>query len=159
VVQVFVTSGTFDGNLGGLVGADTVCTTAAEEATPSLPGTWTAWLSDPNGNAVARIIDGEYQLLNGTIVANNRVDLTDGSLAAAINLDENLDTVSAEVDVWTATDVDGTWGDSGTCFNWTSNDALDFAQIGRANQADAFWTDAEGGGPCNFLNRLYCFAD
>ena len=37
-----------------------------------------------------RILDGEYRLLNGTtVVANNKADLTDGTLNAAINLAEN----------------------------------------------------------------------
>ena len=39
VVQVFVTSETFDGNLGGLAGADTQCTSAANTA--GYGGNWT----------------------------------------------------------------------------------------------------------------------
>jgi hypothetical protein len=167
VVQVFVTSrgvddaNLFDGNVGGLDGADTKCTDAADDG-----GTWTAWLSDPNGNARDRIRDGEYQLLNGTVVANDKADLTDGSLDAAIDLDENLDTVQSgfESHVWTATETDGNYGDSGTCFNWTSNDALDFGQVGESTAVDGTWTDVDpggsvGGNNCAGVNRLYCFAD
>jgi hypothetical protein len=159
VVQVFVTSGTFDGNLGDLAGADADCTDAASNATSSLPGSWTAWLSSNGPNAaIDRIRDGEYQLLDGTVVANDKADLTDGSLGAAIGLDENLATVSTDVDVWTATNAAGINPGVGSCLDWSTNVNAELGQVGRANLTDAGWTDV-GGGPCDFLNRLYCFAD
>ena len=156
--QVFVTSEfSFDGNFGGLAGADTACTTAATNA--NLPGDWTAWLSDGPTDAVDRILDAEYQLLDGTVVANNKADLTDGTLDAPINQDEHGNTLSAGFIVWTATDIDGTFGLSGNCVNWTTASNANTAQTGLLDSATATWTDAGGGAPCNTTHRLYCFAD
>jgi hypothetical protein len=158
VVQVFVTSGTFDGNLGGLAGADTVCTTAAEEATPTLPGTWTAWLSDDDFDARDRIRDGEYQRLDGTVVANDKADLTDGMLNAAIEVDENGATVPGG-NVWTKTSAEGLAIPAGDCQLWSTADPGQSGRPGRATAVDAFWTDIGGGNTCDNLLRLYCFAD
>jgi len=156
-VQVFVTSLSYDGNFPGLAGADTACTTAATNA--NLPGDWTAWLSDGPTDAVDRILDAEYQLLDGTVVANNKADLTDGTLDAPINQDEHGNTLSAGFIVWTATDIDGTFGLSGNCVNWTTASNANTAQTGLLDSATATWTDAGGGAPCNTTHRLYCFAD
>jgi hypothetical protein len=158
VVQVFVTGGVFDGNLGGLAGADTACTDAALAANSPLTGTWTAWLSDNSTNAIARIIDGEYQLLNGTVVANNKADLTDGTLDAAIDLTENQNTLGAGQNVWTATDTDGTNPGVGTCVNWSTASNANTSQVGEADATDATWTDLGGGNTCEKTNHLYCFA-
>jgi hypothetical protein len=157
VVQVFVTSDTFNGNLGGLDGADTKCTDAASAA--GLGGNWTAWLSDNSTNAGTRIADGEYQLLDGTVVANNLDDLTDGTLDAGINLDEEEIAVTTNPDVWTGTDAGGTHlAGFGDCTSWSTTDNAVRGRIGRSTRDDAFWTDVGGGNPCDSTRRLYCFS-
>jgi hypothetical protein len=165
IVQVFVTSQAFKGNLQssagnltGLSGADSICTQAAKDATPPLTGAWTAWLSDDNTDVVDRMFDAEFQLLNGTVVADNLADLTDGTLDAAINLDENRTTLEGAFEVWTSTDTDGTNPGVGTCVNWTSNSNVNTAQIGRADAMDATWTDVNFEDDCDVFNRLYCFS-
>ena len=50
---VFVTSIEYDGNLGGLGGADAACQSRAAFA--GLPGTYVAWLSTPTVSAHSRI--------------------------------------------------------------------------------------------------------
>jgi hypothetical protein len=165
-VEVFVTSQSFTGDLKssageftGLDGADTICTNAAKDA--GHEGAWTAWISDGNTDVVDRMFDAEFQLLDGTIVANSLADLTDGTLQVPINLDENLDTVLAgsNSQVWTATESDGRYGDSGTCNSWTSSDGETFfGQIGDASSVFAGWTDVGAGNPCDSVNRLYCFS-
>jgi hypothetical protein len=50
----------FTGDLGGLAGADTICTAMAA----ALGGNWTAWLSDADANVRDRILDAEYRLLD-----------------------------------------------------------------------------------------------
>ena len=89
VVQVFRTSGTYlpGFDFGNLAGGDALCQERAEAV--GLNGTWTAWLSDDNTDAIDRIPDGEYQLLSGAgVIADNKDDLTDGSLKAPIFEDE-----------------------------------------------------------------------
>jgi hypothetical protein len=160
-VQVFVTQDTYDGNFGDQAGGDTDCTNAA--ALAGLSGTWTAWLGKGSCGAcddpVDRIIDGEYQLLDGTVVANNKADLTDGTLDHAIDMDEDGNGQAGGT-VWTGADADGT-GTSGpgTCTVWTTNSDQILAQTGSTSATDEEWSDTGGGNPCDRLNRLYCFAD
>lgn len=166
-VKVFITSLSYDGNFAGapvsfdpaIEGADDACNTAATNA--GLTGTWTAWLSDNNTDAIDRIFDGgvKYQLINGTVIANNRTDLTDGTLTAGINIDESGNEVLPAFPVWTATAIDGTNPGVGTCDNWTTNVSTQIGRIGIANKTDATWTDEGGGNTCDSFNRLYCFAD
>jgi len=167
-VKVFLTSLAYDGNfLGapvafatGLEGADAACTTAATNAGQT--GTWTAWLSDQTNDAANRINNGggaPYQLINGTVIANNMADLLDGTLDAPILIDESGNNVAGALEVWTATAADGINPGAGACQQWITNDVAFFGQIGRADATDAEWTDVGGGNTCDTFNRLYCFAD
>ena len=157
-VYVFVTDTGSTGNLGGLAGADTTCTNAALAATPALAGTWTAWLSDSGADAVDRILDGEYQLLDGTVVANNKTDLTDGSLAAPINRDQN-NAVNAGTNPWTGTLAVGGTVSADTCSDWTDGTNGQQGTQGDNDGTNATWTELGGTAPCDFQRRLYCFAD
>jgi len=156
VVQVFVTGGFFDGDLGGLAGADTICTNAAAAA--SLSGNWTAWLSDGTTNAIDRIDDGEYQLLDETVVAENKAELTDGTLDATINLTESQNTIGDGQNVWTATDSTGV-ETGGSCQGWSTNVDTQSGRIGETGGLDATWTDVGAGNACQNTNHLYCFED
>jgi PKD repeat protein len=177
VVRVFITSGVFQGNLGGLIGADQECQAAADAA--NLGGVWTAWLSDENNDAVDRIPDGEYRLLNGDLVASNKSHLTSTDtnlpLANRILLSE-LGALPIETNVWTGTQWDGTsippsaFGFISNCENWTnsnqnlgcSNGDSDCGNIGQATEVEKEWT--LGGSPsgplllgCSVGASLYCF--
>jgi uncharacterized surface protein with fasciclin (FAS1) repeats len=160
VVQVFVTSGSFDGNLGDQAGGDAACTAAASGA--GLDGDWLAWLGrgscgdclDPRD----RIIDGQYELLDGTVIADDKADLTDGDLDHPINVDE-MGNGGVAANVWTGADADGTGQTGpGTCTVWTTNDSGTRGRIGRSDAMDATWSDAGGGDTCDMMNRLYCFS-
>jgi len=166
VVRVFVTSGTFDGNLGGLAGGDSLCMTAAA----TLGGTWTAWLSleatdtQEGVSAIDRISVGRYELLDGTVVADNQLELTDKSLDAPINVREDGSEIPALDNhrVWTGTNSEGTYLGNVSCNRWTSGDAADDGRTGLANAVDADWTDAGGAVDevtCDNSYRLYCFED
>ena len=163
LVPVFVTSVQYKGNFPGgpgLEGADASCTLAATDA--SLSGNWTAWLSDGSTDAIDRIPDGDYLLLDGTLVADGKADLTDGTLESPIIVQETGDPIpGGSIQVWTGTDPDGTNTGVGTCLNWTDNSNANTAQSGLADATDATWTDNEGLGEeaCDIFNRLYCFAD
>jgi hypothetical protein len=162
VVQVFVTFDSYDGNFPGLAGADAACTNAATGA--GLTGTWTAWLSDgvndTDTDARDRILNGEYQLLDGTVVATSLADLTDGTLNTPINMDETGTVIlGTAVQTWTGTSSDGTHQGAGLCTGWTSNDSGLVGGIGDLSAADSTWTDVGGGNACDVFNRLYCFAD
>jgi len=175
---VFVTSTVYDGNLGGLAGANTKCNLRAQAA--ELPGTYTAWLSTPNpgfnSNAADRVTrtGGLYQRTDGVVVAKGWSDLTDGTLENSINFNEyGQELVTGTV--WTGTQSDGTRFDSGdtgrraTCWGWTDDNptrditvggvtttVLLVGLVGDAAGNDQYWT-ARHFPPCNRLARLYCF--
>ncbi len=124
---VFVTSATFNGNLGGLAGADDPCEALASAA--GRVGTWRAILSDSTTDASARItVTGPIRDTVGTLVANNAADLSDGSIASPIARDENgAAVVPALSFVFTGTAADGTGNlsvalaDRPFCNDWTSS--------------------------------------
>jgi hypothetical protein len=163
-VQVFVTSGTFDGDFVDQAGGDAACNAAAE----GLAGTWVAWLGRGSCGtcmtAKERIPDGEYHLLNQTVVALDKDDLTDGTLLHAINLTEGSTTLDSG-NVWTGTTADGLDGGVGTCMIWSTNDVGTRGRVGDPTATDETWSDLGEGDPdtggltCDTPLHLYCFTN
>ena len=167
---VFATSGRWPGNLGGLAGADAKCQDAAD-ASPLVPeGTYLAWLStDGEGNspATGRFTESTvpYVRVDGVVVADGWADLTDGSLQATINVDENGDVLptSSENDyyAWTGTDADGTYAGLGAecdCVDWTSIIDVDPVAFGAVRKVDFNWTAQNYRiDDCGHTFHLYCF--
>jgi hypothetical protein len=155
VVSVFVTGRRYEGNLRGLAGADRKCQRRAEAA--GLSGTWTAWVSDSTVDAIDHIPDGQYQLLDGTQVADDKADLTDGRLKAAINLDE-FGNQRADF-VWTGTEPGGT--DTGNnCNGWRDNSSESAGHRGVTENIDNQWTQLNADpAQCSERYRLYCFGE
>lgn len=155
VKRVFITSENYDGNLGGLSGADAKCQTRADAV--SLGGTWRAWLSDSTASARSRLTQnaGPYKMLNGTLVANNLSDLTDGNIIAPISITE-FNTVLA-ADAWTNTTGAGifmTHDVMEICQDWTSISGWGWQ--GTSINNDYTWTISNRVS-CSKLNTLYCF--
>jgi hypothetical protein len=168
VAFVFVSSQVYNGNLGGLAGADTKCQTLATAA--SLPGTYKAWLSDGTGTATNRLTHGivPYTLVDNTLVANNWTQLTSGNLAHAIDKTESggappLGTVSCSnaslPHVWTDTVFNGNVVSAAySCTNWTST-AANLAFMGQSGAKNSQWTQwcvATNQQSCNRTAALYC---
>lgn len=150
--RVFVSSTAFDGNLGGIAGADAKCQNTAAAA--SLSGTWRAWLSTSLSTAAARLAHSAlpYATLDGKVVALNWSDLTDGTLLRPIAADEFGTPVSSAQDVWTATNGSGAYtGSSCGDFTGTSGSAV----VGSTSRIDSGWTLANTAA-CGALKRLYC---
>jgi hypothetical protein len=151
--RVFVTSTTTDGGFGGIVGADAIC--AGRALAANVSGTFRAWVSVSGDGPSTRFSQslGVYSLLDGTPIANNWSDLVDGTLAHAIDIDENG--AHAGGSVWTSTDASG---------NPTTNNCNDFSTTsggvsgvcGDTAQTAAGWTDSSTPG-CALKLRLYCF--
>src|SRR5690606_26301025 len=71
---VFTTSSYYDGNLGGIAGADNKCATRAAAA--GLVGQWKAVISDGSKNASEHIsVIGKVFNMNGQLLANDKVEL------------------------------------------------------------------------------------
>ena len=154
--KVFVTSTTYDGNLGGLTGADTICQTRAAAGGVPNAAKFKAWLSDSTTNAIDRFSENSWYRLDGVKVANSKADLTDGNLFTAITYTETGVYVGNFTLVWTGTDADGI-KTANNCSNWTSNIVVT-GMIAIANTADSPWTwwYAES---CHNSYALYCFED
>ncbi len=158
--RVFVTAGTYNGNLGGLSGADAKCQTAADTA--SLGGTWKAWLSDGTASAASRLTHGEgpYRRINHPGIGGKWTDLTDGTIGA-INIEHNGPPVVSGFNVWTGTNYMGSVIDAAnrTCVNWTSSAGgwiAKYGYYGQSNQTGTGWTQTNYFS-CNNGARLYCF--
>jgi hypothetical protein len=159
---VFVTSETFNGNLGGVDGAHAKCQAAAEVA--GLPGIYKAWIAgtDPNrapaGSAGFTRSTVSYVLPTGTCngcgaqVADDFDDLTscdvDNGNAVCldhpINVDENaLDVPSGSL-AWTNVNRFGESSSSDSdfsCHDWTFADlGFVFGNVGSPDVAGDFWT-------------------
>jgi hypothetical protein len=160
VVQVFVTSEVYTGDhFGGiLMDADQECGRLATDA--GLEGGWVVWLSAtlPAQDAKDEIIDGKYVLVDGTgtVIANSKAELLDGNLDNAIDVDENGDTVSGELGVWTGTNADGTNSAGANCGNWQQDSGTGQSGLADADATDATWTDNQTE-DCDLSKRLYCF--
>jgi len=165
-LTVFVTEENFDGDLGGLSGADDKCQEAADAA--GLVGIFQAWLSDSFETPASRWIHlatTPYVMLNGEVVATSFADLTDGTINNAIEITEKGDPkviVLNAPNAWTGTLEDGSQSFF-NCSDWSTNQRFGPGGIerrgggGRWTASDASWTEG-GGKTCNsdFL-ALYCF--
>ena len=164
--KVFVTSTTYTGQLGSFAGAYAKCQARAQAA--GLSGTYKAWLSGrPDGfggqNAADFLTHATvpYVLVDGTRVADDWSDLTDGSLDHAINMDEFGNTVSGNV--WTNTETDGSAHDHrrdcGPAADlndvWDSGSQFESGRYGTSTATDSQWTMTNNTA-CNNQFRLYC---
>jgi hypothetical protein len=181
--RVFVTSTSYDGNLGGPAGADAKC--QARAVAGGLSGTYKAWISTTVTPAATRQAHSTvpYMLVNRTRVANDWNGLISGSLLHAINVTE-LGTSSAQggstcaggpagtfvSQVWTAStaagDVTGSTPPSiiNTCGDWTKNAAgsactstTPCATTGSLSGSNSSWSQACGQTHCDRAFALYCF--
>jgi hypothetical protein len=162
---VFVSSATYNGNLGGLSGADSKCQSLATAA--NLKGTFKAWLSDSTTSAASRLTHATapYLLVDSTIVANDWNGLTSGNLLHAIDLDESGQTPAAgtygctsDPSVWSHTGTNGLLLTGGDCSDWTSTTATT-THAGTSDAKSWAWTDAcqiGGSGVCAKTASLYC---
>ena len=161
VCRVFVTSTTQNGKLGGLTGADAICQGLADTAL--LPGIYKAWLSDDTNQPIDRLpfSTGPYHLVNGTKIADNWDDLTDGDIDAAINRDETGAQASSSLpNAWTNTNFQGGVDNpSAHCSNWSSDSGEhpDGGNSGNIQETGPGWTTGAGNFGCDFELHLYCF--
>lgn len=140
--RVFISSVFFDGDFGGLDGADAACQELSVAA--GLPGQYRAWLSDSTGSPATRFAQSAtpYILVDGTVIADDWADLADGQLNDAIYLQEDgspspmISTLFGQV--WTTTNEAGTLNTAGGndlhCDNWSTVSARGL--VGSPNSAD-----------------------
>ena len=158
---VFVTSVSFNSNLGGLTGADDKCQAQADGPASVVPsGTYLAWLSDGIDSPDTRFTKSAhpYVLPDGTKIAEDYADLTDGSILHAINIDTTGESVGLK-EFWTATNADGTTApESVTCTGWKT-DPLPYhkGMHGQTNLTTSSWSTIHANDSCRTSSRLLCF--
>jgi hypothetical protein len=150
--RVFTTSASYNGNLGGLSGADAKCAAAATSA--GLGGDWVAFLSDSGTNVKERIGPGPFARLDGLTVATSVADLFDESIENPMGLDENGATVAGRA--WTGTDHDGTTLTELLCSDWATPSATPRGRTGKPDAVNKAWVSYYGY-HCNEQHHLYCF--
>ncbi|HET7538372.1 MAG TPA: hypothetical protein VFK05_00825 [Polyangiaceae bacterium] len=153
----------YGGNLGGLAGADAICTRIAEAA---LPGSgakgWRAFLSTSTENAIERIGAGPWYDRNAQLVANDTAGLLqerpNGSTTVSdlpnelgvpnragtgTGMDDNHDTV-------TASNTQGKWDGGSTCNDWTSATGSGGPRVGHSwpAQSGKSWIQAHNAPGC-----------
>lgn len=156
--RVFVTSATYDGDLGGLGGADMRCQKHADAV--GLGGTFKAFMVDKNQN-LDRLEhpDVPFVRLDGVKIADGWSDLADESLDAPLALTELRTEVGGNA--WTGLyNVNGS-PLTNSCHDWTSaapgcddnNDICGAAGELAAtdNHWDGFWIFK-----CHQTHALYC---
>jgi len=162
----FVSSKAFQGDLGGLDGADQLCQDMASDA--GLSGTFRAWLSDSTGSPSTRFTPSAepYALYDGTQIAANWADLTDGALDVPIDITETGGTPptgnwcgAGNAPVWSHTTTSGAYAGGGeSCNGWRT--VTGEGRWGNAFAATSQWTawcDGSSGNTCGLSAPLYCF--
>ncbi|MDC0747402.1 hypothetical protein [Polyangium mundeleinium] len=163
--RIFITKTTYNGNLAkagnaatGIAGGDNLCKLAADAA--NLGGTWKAWLSDANTNAIDRLTEvGPWHTIDlSKVIFNNKSNIITGPLTS-IGYDENGDTLGGEYGAWTGTMNDGKKDPEYVtdCVNWTNgtNTGEGWTGLGSSDNAN-HWTEYYLK-PCQSLYHLYCF--
>ncbi len=150
----FVTSKAYNGDLGGLAGADQLCQDLAEAA--GLPAnTYVPWLSTPSVNAIDRFGNARgWVRVDGKPLADTIADITAGRMFHPLRVDEfgNFDDTTSGF-VWTG---NINWAGSGeSCNGWTSSDQ-GRGEVGTSDGMGYVFRDF-GSIDCRGSARLYCF--
>ena len=158
---VFVTSTSYKSNLGGLTGADDKCQAEADGPASIVPsGTYLAWLSDGTDSPDTRFTKSSnpYVLPDGTKIAEDYADLTDGSILNTINMDSTGAPMGWQ-QFWSSTNSDGTTAQKFvTCEGWTWTDTSTYshAMLGHTGKKSTLWSEYTRE-KCRPSYRLACF--
>ena len=175
---IFVTTALYNGNLGGLSGADAKC--QAEAQTKGFSGTWIALLSTTTTYMKDRIPDTVYKNILNQIIANSKTDLFDGIINNSIYPIYPADDSWTYTLTWTGSDnlqhglvynayVGSDSAKHNTCLDWTCSnqstgvpiDTACFSTAGYSylyvgvHDASGTWLAAYERG-CNSNFSLYC---
>ena len=171
----FVTAATFAANLGGLVGADAVCATAAAAAGLDNASNFLAYLGDGVAAPANRFTDGlaatgyPYARRDGQKLADDLADVFATGLRVPLDVTELGTSLPPTQYAWTGVDIHGEPADE-HCQAWST---ASFKVLGVAGQispasdseADLFAWGMDGHWAkfaslaCSYQRHVYCFED
>lgn len=157
---LFTSSEIYNGDLGGLIGADEKCNSLATAA--GLAGQFKAWLSTDAVAAPERFTETAkpYKNIVGETVADNLAALSSHSLTVAPGTDESGTRKELPASgAWTGTTVEMSLGVA--CENWTSSNPADQGTVGNSIFPNLFWTQnlIDPTATCDAEQALYCLED
>ena len=153
-LRVFITSVGYSGNLGGLSGADALCTNAARAANKG--GTWKAFLSSPTEDAISRMADvgpWHQELRDGSLLKtfNNKANLTTSPLTTLYVNEQGGGSSISPDNYWSGTLSTGLKG-TDTCAGWTT---ANFS--GRGSRGNGGSWFISGLASCESNESIVCF--
>ena len=151
------------GNLGGIVGADTLCQKDAVAA--GLPGTYKAWLSDGTtaNSPAASFTQSRVAYIRpdaaATEVAANWTGLTSGTLENPINA--TATGAAGYYLAWSIVNTNGTPALTGSpaadsCNGWTSASSSVRGSVAYTGDTNSQWTYIAESATCDNAIPLYC---
>jgi hypothetical protein len=146
------------GNLGGLAGADALCTDLAAAVGATAGGrTWRAYLSTTSVNARDRIGQGPWHNAAAQLVAPDVAVLHQLGIAAELALDENGDPVPPEAhDILTGASEDGGLHPLGaSCGDFQANDPDSWTSVGHSDGGGVGQGGIDGGSASESWNSAH----
>jgi hypothetical protein len=157
VKRVFVTSGAWSGDLGGVAGADAKC--QSEAAAAGLDGVYGAWLGGPVTDPVDGLATGRpYVRIDGAQVFEDRLAIAERSSPPinGITLTASGGGVPGNPrELWTGAGINGR-STGYHCNAWTSDSATVAAHVGIIGATTTDWTISTLRS-CNAVAHLLCF--
>lgn len=156
----FITSTLYNGNLGGVTGADQKCQERATAAGLANPSSYRAIISTSTQSAYDRlVINGPIYNTLGALVAANKADFWDSQWSAD-DLMRKTESGNNFLDyVWTGIDGGNGGIASNNCSNWTSTSGS--GQIGWPDRKDSNGDDVFdiSSRSCSATQPLYCLSN
>lgn len=145
---IFVTNGSWTGNLGGLSGADSKCN--AEAKARGIAGKYQALLGSPEGTPQHRSIHYPvpYVTETGTYLNSDYHDLFAGGVDNPVG--------SSSWGVWTGLDASEAYVVNGNCASWADGTGGNVGFIGISSSIGTAWYTNAVGVACNNSMHLYC---
>ncbi len=158
VKRAFITATTYDGNLGGIGGANTICNNAGQAAINGT--TWKAMLADSTHEIYS---NNNYSVSNltfdfaGNLVGQSLYEIFSQYPTSAdfITTDQNGTTIAAGTKIWTGTTGYG-YDSTYNCSDWSSNSSGVTGTYGVKSSSWGANRLADSEVACNTQAHLYC---
>lgn len=146
---LFTTSTGYTGlAVGGLAGADEICTTLGQGVRA---GPWVAVLRDAVTSLQFRVsVQGDVVNTLGELLATDEAELLSGTVQHAPGYDEDGAPVTNQHLVWTGSSADD-------CVGWSTDEVTFLGAVGLPMDLER-WLDNDVPLPCSAAPRLYCLS-